>query len=118
MKKGDAQGFTLVEVLIAFFILSVTLLAMSSMVYSVMRATGQGKGIAAATVLAQDKMENLKNSSYAALASGSDTPSAGNVTYNRQWVVSTSGNSKTITISVSWTDRNPHTISYSVIRGE
>jgi len=63
-------------------------------------------------------MENLKNSSYAALASGSDTPSAGNVTYNRQWVVSTSGNSKTITISVSWTDRNPHTISYSVIRGE
>lgn len=118
-KTKKCDGFTLIELLISLFILSVVLLALSTMVYSVMRATTQSKGMAAATTLAQDVLENLKNSSYSSLASGNDTksPAPGNITYNRQWTVSTVGNIRTITVTVSWTDHRPHNVSITTIRG-
>ncbi len=119
-KTKKCDGFTLIELLIALFILSVVLLALSTMVYSVMRATAQSKGMATATTLAQDVLENLKNSSYSSLASGNDTksPAPGNITYNRQWTVSTVGNIKTIEVTVSWTDHRPHNVSFTTLRGE
>jgi len=122
MKKKIQEGFTLIELLIALFVLSVVLLALCTMVYSVMRATTQSKGMATATTLVQDKMEEFKNLSYtsSALAPGtySNSTSLGNITYNRQWTVSTSGNIKTITVTVSWTDQGSHSISLSTLRGE
>ena len=61
MKNTKKAGFTLIEVLIAVFILSVVLLAISSMVYSVMRSTSNSKETSTATTLMQDEMETLKN---------------------------------------------------------
>ena len=118
MKIKNQRGFTLTELLISLFILSVVLLALSTMVYSVMRATAQSKGMATATTLAQDRMESLKNTSFSSLASGSDSTSLGNITYNRTSTVITVGNIKTITVAVSWTDRLPHNVSITTVRGE
>jgi len=122
MKRKNQRGFTLTELLIALFILSVVLLALSTMVYSVMRATAQSKGMATATTLAQDKIESFKNLSYSSLTLGTFnepiTPSGSSITYNRQWTVSTVGNIKTITVIVSWTDRLPHNVSITTVRGE
>jgi prepilin-type N-terminal cleavage/methylation domain-containing protein len=117
-KKQSQRGFTLIETLISLFILSVALLGMSSMVFSVIRATAQSKEMTTATTLLQDKMENLKNGSISSLASGNDSASVGNITYLRQWVISTVGNLKTISVTVNWTGRGAHGVSATTLRGE
>lgn len=119
MKRLNQRGFTLIEILIALFVLSVVLLSMSAMVVSVMWATAQSKGLTTATSLVQDKMESLKNASFSSLTPGSysDSPRFGNITYNRQWTVSTAGNIKTIAVAVSWTDRRSHNVAITTLRG-
>jgi prepilin-type N-terminal cleavage/methylation domain-containing protein len=118
MKKRDQQGFTLAEILIALFVLSVVLLAISTIVFSVMRATSQSKEMATATTLVQDKLETLRNASVASLGSGNDSIILGNITYLRQWIISTSGNIKTITVSVNWNSRGTHNVSMTTLRGD
>ncbi len=118
MRIQKKDGFTLIELLIAVFILSVVLLAISSMVYSVMRATSNSKETSTATTLMQDKMEALKNTSILSLASGSDTQHLGNIDYLRQWSISTAANVRTITVTVNWANRGPHTVTMTTLRGD
>ena len=117
-KKRAQRGFTLIETLISMFILSVALLGMSSMVFSVVRATDQSKEMTTATTLLQDKMENLKNTSISLLTSGNDSASLGNITYNRVWGINTAGNLKTISVTVNWTSRGARGVSATTLRGE
>jgi prepilin-type N-terminal cleavage/methylation domain-containing protein len=117
-KKQEQRGFTLIETLISLCILSVALLGMSSMVFSVIRATAQSKEMTTATTLLQDKMENLKNTGMSSLTSGNDSASLGNIMYLRQWAISTVGNLKTISVTVNWTSRGPHAASVTTLRGE
>ncbi|MGD0624869.1 MAG: prepilin-type N-terminal cleavage/methylation domain-containing protein [Thermodesulfobacteriota bacterium] len=118
MRRQEQQGFTLIEILIALFILSVVLLAISTMVFSVMRATSQSKETATATTLAQDKLESLKNASVGSLASGNDSINLGNISYLRQWIISTAGNIRTVTVTVNWNSRGTHNISMTTLRGD
>jgi type IV pilus assembly protein PilV len=120
VKRVRTCGFTLIEVLIALFILSFVLLGMSSMVLSVMRATGQTREMTTADTLLQEEMEVLKNTPYNALVSSAadQSISRGNITYSRHWVVNTTGNIKTVTVTVDWTDRVARTISMTTYRAE
>ena len=118
MKRQNEHGFTLIELLIALFILTLVLLAISSMVYSVMRSTTQSKETSTATALQQDKMEFLKNARLTSLNSGSDSVPLGNINYIRSWSVSPTGNIRTITITVDWTDRGPHTVTMKTLRAD
>jgi prepilin-type N-terminal cleavage/methylation domain-containing protein len=118
MKKQNKHGFTMIELLVAVFILCVVLLAISSMVYSVMRATSNSKETSTATTLMQDKMEALKNSSLLSLAPGNDTQHLGNIDYLRQWSISTTANIRTITVTVNWTNRGSHTVTMTTLRGD
>ena len=118
MNKNRESGFTFIELLIALFVLTVALLAISSMVYSVMNSTSLSKETATATALMQDKMESLKHTPVSSLASGNDTVQLGNVDYLRQWSVAFSANTRTITVTVNWTNRGPHTVSMTTLRGE
>jgi len=61
---SNQKGFTLLEVLIAITILSVGLLALAEMTVYVIRSNAVGNKVTDATVLAQDKLEKLKNLSY------------------------------------------------------
>lgn len=107
----------MIEIIIALFVLSVVLLAISTMVFSVMRATSQSKEMATATTLVQDKLENLKNASVGALASGNDSINLGNISYLRQWIISTAGNITTITVTINWNSRGTHNLSMTTLRG-
>lgn len=118
MRKQGQFGFTLIEMVISLCILSVVLLGASSMVFSVIRATAQSQEMTTATTLLQEKMENLKKINISSLTSGSDSASQGNITYLRQWAVSTGGNLKTITVTVNWTNRGFHDVSVTTLRGE
>jgi type IV pilus assembly protein PilV len=118
MNKNREFGFTMIELLVALFVLTVGLLAISSMVYSVMNSTSLSKETSTATTLMQDKMESLKQKAVSSLTSGNDTIRLGNVDYLRQWNVATSANTRAITVTVNWTDRGPHTVSMTIVRGE
>ncbi len=118
MKNTKKAGFTLIEVLIAVFILSVVLLAISSMVYSVMRSTSNSKETSTATTLMQDKMETLKNTGVASLTPGTDTVPLGHVNYVRNWSVSTAANIRTITVAVNWVNRGSHSVTMTTLRAD
>jgi len=118
MNQVQEKGFTLMEILVALFLLSVVLLATSNLVYSVIKAASQNKEKSMAVVLAQDKMETLKNMGFSSISAGSDSPSYGGITYNRSWTVSTSGNVKAIALTVGWVDRNSHSVTLTTLRGQ
>ena len=117
MNQVREKGFTLLEILVALFLLSVVLLATSNMVYSVIKAASQSKEKSMAVVFAQDKMEFLKNTGFSSISVGSDSPSYGGITYSRVWSVTTSGNVKIISLTVSWTDRVSRSLTLTTMRG-
>ncbi len=118
VKSKKDSGFTMIELLMALAVLSVALLGIGSMVYSVMGSTSVSKGMTVATTLMQDKMESLKNTVVSSLTTGNDTVQMGNVSYLRQWTISPSANTRTITVSVNWDYRGPHHVSTTTLRGE
>ena len=109
------KGFTLVEIMIAIFILVIALLGLVSVTVMVIKGNSFSKTMTTATTLAKDKMEQLKNLSYDNTSLTGDTSSAGlqhddagnplETIYTRQWWVRKdypATDMKTITLSVSW----------------
>jgi type IV pilus assembly protein PilV len=93
------KGFTLIEIMVAIFILVVALLGVAAVTVSVINGNAFSKDITSATTLAQDKIEELKDTAYDSIVSGSDTSSI----YTRTWTVTSPiTDSKTIVVVVSW----------------
>ena len=107
----EQNGFTLLEVIIALFIFSVGLLAVASMQMRAIKGNYFSGTLTEATSWAADQMETLMSLPYDDLAAGSHTPDPH---YNITWNVledDTTNNTKTITITVAWTDRgSPRTL--------
>ena len=59
-----AKGFSLIEVLIALFILSISLLALAGLMVTTTRNNSFGSNMTEAATFAQDKFEELKVSSW------------------------------------------------------
>ena len=120
------DGFTLIEVLVAITILAVGLLALALMQTTAIKANALSSKSTVATQLAQDRLEQFKNVSFAAIAS---SPAAGydnvtmrpqyanlpgaagdnsvrrGTTYYRVWyVANNSATFRTITVWVCWRD--------------
>jgi type II secretion system protein I len=119
--KGE-RGFTLVEVLVSLVILTIGLAALVSMAGSSTKATAYTRHAGEASVVGQDKLEQLRVMSPALLANGTDTVDAhAFVTttgmYTRTWTVTWSGTLATVIVQVTWTDDgNQHTITYRTMR--
>ena len=95
------RGFTLIEVLVAVVILSTGLSGMAALTGFMMNHNQQAGNVMTATTLAQDKMEELKNTCYPSVASSSDKDSI----FTRTWNVTSDSpatNMKTIAVTVSW----------------
>lgn len=106
----NSKGFTLVEVMVAIAILSIALLGLVSVTVMVIKSNSFSKEMTKATTLANDKMEDLKKSSYSGLVSGTDTktdPSTdtSRLIYTKTWTVTQNSpivGTKTIDITVQW----------------
>ena len=96
------RGFTLIEILIAVFLLVTALLGVMSTTVIVIKSNSLSKEVTTATTLAKDKMEQLKNTGYDSLA-GTDTADS---IYTRTWTVTPDGSPaagmKTIEVKVEW----------------
>lgn len=101
------QGFTLVEILIALFILVVGILGTIAVTATVVSGNSLAKRTTTASTLAQHKMEELKNADYDGLAS-STGPETVDALYQRSWIVSAADTPLTgmktvaVTVSFAW----------------
>ncbi|MFQ5881715.1 MAG: prepilin-type N-terminal cleavage/methylation domain-containing protein [Candidatus Methylomirabilales bacterium] len=70
---NNARGFSVIEVLIGATILTVALLAIASMFPTAYSNVGRSGEQTVAVTLAQQRIEELKNQAYTALAAGQTT---------------------------------------------
>jgi len=117
------KGFTLIEVVAGLVILAIGLLGIAAMQITSTRGGYFSNNVTRATIFAQDKLEYLKNLSYSDsnLSDGRHDEGMipGTLFSRGVHVVEDAGNSiKTITVTVEWTDRGYHTISFSTIRSK
>ena len=85
---GDTRGFALLEALIAAAILATALLSLAQLIAYAIRATGAAGRMTDAALLAAQKVEELRASSWAELQPGTDAPAAG---FTRAWTVTPMG---------------------------
>ena len=119
----EGKGFTLIEVLIGFVILAVGILAVAAMRVTSTKGGSFSNNVTQATILAQDKLEYLRNLSYSDSDLGSgqhNEETMPDAIFSRQYtIVEDAGNSiKTITVTVQWTDRGNHKVSFSTMRAK
>ncbi|MBD3346309.1 MAG: prepilin-type N-terminal cleavage/methylation domain-containing protein [Chitinivibrionales bacterium] len=116
MKRNDQSGFTLVEIIIAMFIMTLVAFALHGYLFSFISTNKNSKDIAEATSLGNSKLESLRTTSYDALESNSDII---NNKYYRVWEVYTDNDKKTINLIVAWPqETGSHQITLSTIIAE
>lgn len=118
--SNDERGFTLLEVMIAVFLLAVAIMGAASVTTSVIKGNSSSQTLTTATTLAKDKIEELKASTYTtateaasmwtgedyATTNGTVQASAAGSYYSRQWTAP-GATTKTITVTVTWPNRPP-----------
>jgi len=106
--RSNKSGFTILEVVIAMLILSMSLLLLLNMAMVALDGNDWSNKTTNATQLIQEKLEQLRSTT---------NPAGGNDVVNgvaRTWVVSNAGNHlRRIDITVQWDDvkSKPHTNS-------
>lgn len=123
MIRKNESGFSLVEVLIGLVILAIGFLGIASMQIASVKGDIFSSSATQATVLAEDKLEYLKNLSYSDsnLSPGQHNEGAiPDTIFSRRYsIVEDVGNSiKTITVTVQWTDKVSHNFSLTTIRAK
>jgi Tfp pilus assembly protein PilV len=97
----------MVEVLIALLILAISLLALAGLMMTTTRNSSFGGHMTEASTFAQDKLEQLRVSPWAGVATGNDTiQSSTGITYTRNWTVMPNGDGtqRWVSITIAWTD--------------
>jgi type IV pilus assembly protein PilV len=101
-------GFTLIELLIALVILSVGLTALAGIQVSAIKGNAFSKRMTAAVSIADQTMEQLKNTPYNDIKSQSTSQiSQSNMNFTRNVTVINDDpmvNTKTIHVTVAWVD--------------
>ena len=108
------KGFSLVEMLISIVILSVSLLAMASLMATTTRNNASGTQITEAINLAQDKIEELSVTPSGSLLPGADQKKGSTgINYSRNWAIqpNAAGNLSAVTVTVNWSDHENHSIN-------
>lgn len=109
-KSTGNQGFTLLEILIAMAVFAIGILAVGSMQISAIENNASARMRSEATVLAADKLEDLmslKNYDDPLLDTDTHSDSSPNNIYCIEWTANVDSpipSTKTITLSVRWTD--------------
>jgi prepilin-type N-terminal cleavage/methylation domain-containing protein len=122
----EAKGFSLLEVLVALIFLAVGLLALAGLHITSLRGNTFSHHLSLATVLAQDRLEFLKNlplNSDRLLPNQYDdqqfTPPGSQISFQRTYSVTQADNMRTIQYTVLWNDgRRNHSVTFTTQRGQ
>ena len=106
-RKIRQQGFTLLEVLLTILLITSAFLALVQAFSTGLFASGTSEGLLIATNLAQEKMEELKDKSYASIANETKAAVTGFSQYQREVVVTTPSSSlKQVVVNVYWNHKD------------
>jgi prepilin-type N-terminal cleavage/methylation domain-containing protein len=117
-EKINCRGFSLIEVLIALVILSISFLGVASLMVQTTNNNSFGCHMTEAAIFAQDQLENFRTSPWTNVVTGNDVrQSSTGINYARSWVVIPNGVTpndtiKEIRITISWNDRVSHSINF------
>jgi Tfp pilus assembly protein PilV len=110
-KLRTQSGITILEVLIAMIILSMSLLLLLNMAMVALDGNDWSNNTTAATQLLQEKLEQLRSSASSGIDPGSDTVDG----VVRTWTVADVGNHlKQVRVQVVWEDIRSHTKTNSM----
>ena len=114
------QGFTLIEVMIALVILSIALVALAGLQVSAIKGNAFSKRMTTAVSIGNEKMEQLKNSSYANILSESSIEvTRSSMNFTRQVTVTNNSplpNTKTVNVMITWSDNSKsHSVPITTI---
>jgi type IV pilus assembly protein PilV len=110
-----AKGFTLIEVLVALVIRSISLLALAGFMVTTTKNNASEAHMTEAATFAQDKLEELRMSRWENTVSGSDQKKGSTgINYSRNWTITETetGDLRTITLTINWSDRFSHSIRF------
>ena len=121
--RDNNGGFTLMEVLVAMLILTVGLLGMAALITGIINSNKLSNRISTATVLAQDKMEDIKRIGYSGMPTSDTTTTEDynsitnyslykRVTFTE--VANPAAGMKKITVTVYW-DSDDHSVVLQTI---
>ena len=119
------DGFTLIEIMITLVILSIGLVALAGLQVSAIKGNTFSKRMTSAVSIANQKLEQIKNTAYDNIISESSTqittnyPNQPSMTFTRQVTVmnnSPLANTKTVNVTVTWSDgSNLHSVPVTTI---
>jgi type IV pilus assembly protein PilV len=114
------EGFTLIEIMITLVILSIGLVALAGLQVSAIKGNAFSKRMTAAVSIANQKLEQLKDTAYANILSESSTQiTQSNIQFTRQVTVTNNSplaNTKTVNVTVTWSDgSNSHSVPITTI---
>ena len=108
-KINNASGFTLIELLIAAMIITGGMVTMASFLGTLVTTNATNERKTMATVLAQQKIEDLRNDALkndlTAADNGTDTTTTDAGPFTRTWTIDASSNPNQITVVVDWEGR-------------
>lgn len=108
-KINNASGFTLIELLIAALIITGGMVTMASFLGSLVSNNASNERKTMATVIAQQKIEDLRNDALktdlTAADSGTDSITTDAGPFTRTWTTDASSNPVQITVVVNWEGR-------------
>ena len=113
LNSRPASGFSLIEVLVAVLLFSLLALSIGASITNLLRVDTSSERLNRATVLAQNKLEEL--SAGFGARSGSDTPQPG---FSRTWSTTPNqppGSTARAEVRVSWQDPHDRTISLATL---
>lgn len=117
------KGFTLIEMLIGLVVLAIGLLAIAGMQMTSVRGNFFSSNMTQASILAQDRLEALKqldfNHADLNLGKHSEGTMAGTV-FTREYNITLVPGTPmiNITVTVAWKDSSDHAVSFSTVRAQ
>lgn len=110
-------GFTLLDVMQASILSTMALVGISSLLLATVHTNLRGRDITAGATLGQAKIEELRSTAFATLASGTDTVTDSEIPYTRNWTVSAgpTANTRTVRIVVEWNGQGTNSVDLQTI---
>jgi prepilin-type N-terminal cleavage/methylation domain-containing protein len=120
-RLNSADGFTLIEVLIGLVILTIVSLALASLTISTIRGNTFSKQMTTATMLAQDKLEQVKRLGYSQVNTAVGTEAYGTIAnspaFKRVTAIAAHPptTALTVTVTVSWAADARSVVSRTIV---